>query len=196
MNDIQLPVRLQFFDSANCFGLNLVCPLFQIPGVTVECIHLDAMHILDLGVCQFLIGAILYQLLTNNFSMSKKRTLPLRLHDSLLHLRRRIRAYYIASPRVTSKIDKISLKMFMPSKKGVAPRLHAKAAETRWLVPLMPMLCRESFGHLGPRKDKLFRAATALAKFYSSCEGVPRRMPPGPLRELQHQTWFLRAAGL
>ena len=128
MNDIQLPVRLQFFDSANCFGLNLVCPLFQVPGVTVECIHLVAMHILDLGVCQYLIGTILYQLLTNNFSMSKKRTLPLRLHDSLLHLRRRIRAYYIASPRVTSNIDKISLKMFMPSKNGVAPQVARKSS--------------------------------------------------------------------
>ncbi|CAK0840011.1 unnamed protein product, partial [Prorocentrum cordatum] len=157
LHELVLPARLQFFDSGNSFGLNLLCSLFTVPGVTVECIHLDAMHILDLGVSQYLIGMILCLLLTNNFSQSQKSTKKLRMHDGLLHLRRRIRAYYLANPQVTSKIDKISLKMFMPSKETAHPRLRAKAAETRWLVPLMPLLCRESYRHLGPHKAKLFK---------------------------------------
>eukprot|EP00959_Pyramimonas_sp_CCMP1952_P215295 4504802-Pyramimonas_sp.AAC.1 len=103
-------------------------------------------------------------LIANKFSRPAKSTSKLRTHDSLLHFRRRIRSYYLTIPghRLlgVSRIDQISLKMFMPDQKKSkrVPRLTAKAAESRWLVPLLPILCLESYSFLGPRKDQLFKA--------------------------------------
>ena len=57
LSQLTFPCTLHFFDSRNQATLNHICPLLlSVPGFSIDCIHLDAMHILDLGVTQYLVG--------------------------------------------------------------------------------------------------------------------------------------------
>ena len=59
LSRLEFPCELTFFDSTVDGGLNFVSPLLvSIPGFGVDSLHLDVMHILDLGVSQYLIGAV------------------------------------------------------------------------------------------------------------------------------------------
>eukprot|EP00959_Pyramimonas_sp_CCMP1952_P463672 9485341-Pyramimonas_sp.AAC.1 len=105
---------------------------------------------MDLGVAQYVIGATFHQLIKNNFSGSAATRKPARDRQCLLDLRRRIRAHYLATGAnrkrgAKSMIGRLTLKMFQPAKAGSVPRLKAKAAESRNLVPLLPLLCQEHY---------------------------------------------------
>ena len=107
----------------------------------------------------------------------------------MLHLRRRMRAFYltIGADRKRggrSMVGRITLKMFTPSKEGKVPRLRAKAAESRVLVPLLTMLCAENMQYLGPRRACLVRACTHLASVYRCQEGEGRHMRPAAVSTL------------
>eukprot|EP00959_Pyramimonas_sp_CCMP1952_P128871 2694986-Pyramimonas_sp.AAC.1 len=56
--------------------------------------------------------------------------------------------------------------MFWPTKVGRPPRLSAKAAECRTLVPLLPLLRRENVAFLGPRSAHFVQARFHLAAVY------------------------------
>ena len=56
LESLSYPLDLYFFDAMNHMGLNLLCPLMDIVGFDVGSVHLGSMHILDLGVCQYLAG--------------------------------------------------------------------------------------------------------------------------------------------
>ena len=56
--DVALPADLTFFHTAGNHGLNFVCPLFKVPGFNISCLMLDVMHVMDLGVSQYLAGAL------------------------------------------------------------------------------------------------------------------------------------------
>jgi len=83
-------LELTFFDNSNGVGMTLLCPLFQVKGFNVNALHLDIMHIVDLGVSQFVLGMIFWLLCKNNFCKSTKATAPMRAHDNLMHLRRQM----------------------------------------------------------------------------------------------------------
>ena len=181
---LELPVELTFFDCKGEHGLNLLCPLFEVVGFTIEMLALDVMHVVDLGIAQYLVGAVFRQLVENNFIRSAAIHADARRFDNLKHLRRRIWAYYqsIALPRGTrSAIGRLSLAQIGPLAK---PRLSAKAAETRNLVPLLVQLCEESFASLGERSLHLRACCVELDKFYTTMKEEPRRMTSAGFRAL------------
>ena len=51
--DVPLPAVLTFFDTQGNHGLNFVCPMFTVPGFSINALTLDVMHVLDLGVSQY-----------------------------------------------------------------------------------------------------------------------------------------------
>ncbi len=65
------------------------------------------------------------------------------------------------------------------------PRLKAKAAETRHLVPLLPDLIRQYNALFGPKSGYLLRCVEALLKFYDICSKEPRMMSSAGLNDLQ-----------
>ena len=65
------------------------------------------------------------------------------------------------------------------------PRLKAKAAESRNLVPLLPQLCEEHMACLGDRAANLTFACQALHSFYQIMNSEPRQMSALGLRQLQ-----------
>eukprot|EP00959_Pyramimonas_sp_CCMP1952_P243250 5084637-Pyramimonas_sp.AAC.1 len=89
LKDCELPIALTFFNTCINMGLNLICPLFRIAGFTYSMIHLDAMHVLDLGVTQYLIGAVFLLMVKKNFARSRHFKADGRRAANITHLRRR-----------------------------------------------------------------------------------------------------------
>ena len=152
--DLELPVRLQFFDCHGINGLNFASPLFGIKGFSLELLVLDVMHVVDLGVAQYLVGALFRILLEGDVAGCGSDNVAVRRAEGMKHPRCRMRALYKPRPRARgemSAIGKLSEAMLGPL---ATPRLKAKAAETRNLCPLLPQLCAEHaaiLAELGPR---------------------------------------------
>ena len=50
------------FVAASCVGKQYVCGIFQIPGLTLDFVKPDWMHTVDLGILQYLVGCIMWEL--------------------------------------------------------------------------------------------------------------------------------------
>ena len=112
-------------------------------GFSIETIRLDVIQILDLGILQWLIGSVLWELIQNNF-MRVAGDVVFRRLANLNGIRRRMRAYYrqrTAEGAQLSKIHRITMAMLGTRAK---PRLKAKAAETRHLLPLALHMCPQA----------------------------------------------------
>eukprot|EP00959_Pyramimonas_sp_CCMP1952_P352033 7375781-Pyramimonas_sp.AAC.1 len=46
---------LIFFNASNNLGLDRVCALFQIRGVSIETLRVDGMRVMDLKIVQFVL---------------------------------------------------------------------------------------------------------------------------------------------
>ncbi len=88
LGDVELPCALSFFSKDAGHGLNHICPLFGVAGFTIESLSLDCMHIIDLGIMQYVAGEILQKLIVKNFAGSTKRKVAMRRLDNLMELRR------------------------------------------------------------------------------------------------------------
>lgn len=85
---VELPATFCFFDKNCGVGLNHLCPLFKVKGFTIEALALDSMHIIDLGVCQYIAGDIMQKLIKRNFCGSTHKKATMRHLENLLELRR------------------------------------------------------------------------------------------------------------
>jgi hypothetical protein len=135
-------------------------------GFSIESLSLDMMHVMDLGVSQDLVGA--------NFAKSKASRAARRKHDNVMHLRRRMKAYYKGQLLQKSTcMNKISFAQLGTAK---LPCLQAKAAETRRLVPLTKQLTTENPRCLGPKGAYLKAACDELCNFYAILKTQERCM--------------------
>ncbi len=81
-----------------------------------------------------------------------------------------------------SRIGKLTLAMLGTRK---SPRLKAKAAETRHLMPLLPQLLRQFGPVFGPRAHHLTTCVDSLLRFYDVCGKEPRHLSAAGLATLQ-----------
>ena len=185
LEDVALPADLTFFHTAGNHGLNFVCPLFKVPGFNISCLTLDVMHVLDLGVSQYLAGALFMTLIKNNFANSDVVYVDMQRRHNMIHLRRRMSAYYKTQRRPRGQMSQIG-KLTLPMLSSLRlPRLKSKAAECRNLIPLLPQLCTENPGCLSGLGAHLQICCFELARFYRIMQAEPRRMSPGGLHDLQ-----------
>ena len=197
LKDLALPAVLTFFDSKGAAVLNHVCPLLiSVPGFSIEHIALDAMHILDLGVTQYLVGAVLARLVSNNFVGSTARYKERRNLDNIIGLRRRMKTYYLNTTRERGRMTEVGrltlpmLSMGTKKKKdGTStkshPRLKAKAAETRHLLPMLSQIIAENPGKMGAGAVHLTICVREMNLFYRTMHDSPRQMSPDALRVLE-----------
>ena len=191
LSSVSAPADLVFFQTKGFHGLNFIFPLFAVVGFTIECLALDVMHVLDLGVTQYLVGSVLWALIAGNFAKSEMATAELRRLENIKHLRRRMWAFYNANVRTRGEQSAIGRLTFKMLSSQTCPRLKAKAAESRNLLPLCLQLVQE--GHdLGASGNCLVEATKALCAFYDTMWAEPRQMSAGGLDKLQKQmTRFL-----
>ena len=94
LGELAAPTTLTFFDSLGNHGLTFVTPLFDIVGFSIECICLDVMHVLDLGVSQYLVGSVFRRLIEGNVAGCAHPHTEYRRLQNLKWLRRRLVAFY------------------------------------------------------------------------------------------------------
>ena len=108
--------------------------LFAIPGFLLSMVAIDVLHTADLGVSQEAFGNLFYAFFSHPLCTAPNRLLKIQ------QLWLRIQSYYKrALPSTTLN----SLTAEMVKRSGKAPRLRAKAAETRHLVPFGVELAAE-----------------------------------------------------
>lgn len=130
----------EFFAILRAAGI-LLCPLLLLPGMSIQAIVLDWLHVMDLGVSQDLIGCFFYDLIST----------PGILHGSTqaercASLWKTLRSWYKQS-NPPSKLDHLTVEMIRRTGVNSKPKLRAKGAETRYLVPFAATLSR-SFMHI------------------------------------------------
>ena len=152
------------------------------------------MHISDLGVLQWLIGAIFRTLIVENFAESGDSHAAGRHQDNLILLRKLMLEYYKSfgplERKKMSRLGNIKMTMLGTEEK---PRLHAKAAETRHLLAFAKQLTERYLQFLGDRGIHLKNAADQMCRFYSVMASEPMDMSEVGVDLLQlHVSSFLQ----
>ena len=105
----------------------------------------------------------------------------------MVHLRRRLKAHYRMRRMPRGKHSIINrLKYNQLNAGGVCPRLKAKAAQTRRLMPFIRILADENWRFLGAGHRHLRRVVSALVDMEVAMKRSPRIMPPVALSQLQN----------
>ena len=106
--------------------------LFQIPYVTVHNVEADELHVIHIGVSQYLAGSVLWLLL---FKILRGNV------EGNLELVWKTIVQFYQDNKTRCKLSKLQLNMFMdPSKSERTmpyPRLMARGAETKHLIPAL-----------------------------------------------------------
>lgn len=158
-----------FFDRLREMGVN-PSPLFHCPGLSLEHIVLDWLHINDLGVSQDVAG--------NVFAMAIGASgLPGRNQEERLHcLWTKLKVWYKKNS-IPVRLDDLTLEMFYG--KGSKPnKLRAKGGETRQLVPFLAEFAQE-MSHVNETWAMVARLCHELhqcAKEAASTPFVPEKL--------------------
>jgi hypothetical protein len=110
--------------------------IFTAPGCTVDCVRIDWLHCMDLGVTQTVLGNALWEIQ----ELLQGATIQARTSA----LWQRLKAYYKRA-RPTSQFQSLTVEMLRQPGKG--PKLRGKAAETRCCVPFAVELVAEFSQH-------------------------------------------------
>ncbi|CAE6969872.1 unnamed protein product [Symbiodinium sp. CCMP2592] len=114
-----------------------VCPLLSLPGFEVSCILLDWLHVVDLGCGADAIGNFFWHLIAEpGFYPGTSREARLK------QLWARLRTWY-QRRKPASVLDNLTVEMVRRSKATSKPKLKAKGAECRYLVPFCHELATE-----------------------------------------------------
>ena len=125
----------EFFQRQRQQGID-PSPLFGLPGFLLIMVCIDVLHALDLGVTQDLLGNLFWESLDCLWGDLRNKDLR------FIELKKSIKEYY-KTFKPPTQIDSITQEMVKKEKKP--PKLKAKGAETRHLVPFGLQLATEMY---------------------------------------------------
>jgi len=123
-----------FFQKLAAMGMR-PSPLFHSPGLTLDHLVLDWLHIVDLGIAQDIAGNV-FAMCIGQWGMAGSNK-EIRL--TVLWLK--LRAWY-KEHKIPVRLDNLTQEMFQKSS-SKPPKLKAKGGETRQLIPFLAELTRE-----------------------------------------------------
>jgi len=129
------------------------CPLWSVPGIDVSIIHLDWLHACDLGIGADICGNIFKAVMPFLEGSNQEKRIQ--------SLWREIKQWYSAN-MVESKIDKLCASHFLKEKKS--PKLSAKAASIRQLIPFLQYITEKLFQNTDDRVTEYHRTVLHLAR--------------------------------
>ena len=139
-----------------------ISPIFSSPFLKATCFKVDWLHTMDLGVtCDFL-ASLFFALLPKLPGGSEEMQCSSLFRD--------IQTYYRDHEEVTSKLDNLTLSML--GKKSKGPKLRAKAAEARFLVPFAKQAANRYFADDVPCEKAIKDATNQLAACYDCLSGA------------------------
>ena len=146
--------------------------IFSIHGLRVECLMVDVLHAVDLGIASDIIGNILFEVLPSLGANRDKQ---------LLDLNNRLQVWY-RRHGVESRIPG-RLTMQTIRAQGKWPELKAKAAATRHLAPFAAELASEF--NSGSEHDRHRQSVIeSLVTFYRLVQQGSRHIAPSDLGQL------------
>ena len=152
--DSQSLSKAEFLESVKTRE-KLVCPLFDLPGVSNQLMFPDWMHVMDEGFGALVAGQVLNYLLPFYPGNSAAKRVD-KLWEHIQSL------YQADKTEACRRLTKLTLKDIVKPKKPA--ELDVKAAHCRYFMPLLPKLTEAKLGHaLGAMTTKQ-QAVHALAK--------------------------------
>ena len=137
--------------------------LWDLPGFAFTMIILDLMHVSDLGICQYLLGNVIYELFKQ---MGGLVTNPEPVMGKLLKMIKD--AAKLPELKIQAPVNKLTLSMVR--RQGTDPKLRTKASETRRMLYVVDYLLDKEFpadtDHERDRKACVWN----LAEFYRELE--------------------------
>ena len=146
----------QFFAKLEAQGIS-PSPLFQAIGFSLLMVMIDVLHCMDLGCSQDILGNIFWEAMP---IVCKGRSQKAQVED----LWGRIRQYYKEfQPTTTLQV----LTLEMVRQRGKSPKLRAKGAETRHLVPFGVLVANDLHQQVGTtRSETILKVANSLFELY------------------------------
>ncbi len=139
-------------------------PLFSLPGFILDFIIIDVLHSVDLGCAADAAGSFFYELLHNGGGFLTGRTVLKRVQDLWAMVRRLYKQH-----KTPNRLQALTKDMICKKKANSKPKLKAKAAEMRHLVPIIVEIAKEYHARIGTRKSKaIVDLFSRLLAFYMS----------------------------
>ena len=146
-----------------------ISPIFDCPGFTLERIKIDWLHVADLGVAPELLGNTIWHLVQHKKVPGHSQA------DRLKWIFADMQAFYKTN-NVESQLPQLTKDMVWKSK-GSGPKLRAKAAEARALVPWAAKIAQERLDLTLPTDMAICNAAAELLGCYQCLEGSSFAQP-------------------
>ena len=145
-----------FFAKLRAQGLD-PSPLFSAIGFTLLMVMIDVLHCMDLGCSQDILGNIFWEAMP---VVCSGRSHKAQVHDLWDRIRK-----YNSEFKPTTVLQGLTVEMI--KQRGKSPKLRAKGAETRHLVPFGVLLASEMHDILGTtRSETILKVATSLFDLY------------------------------
>jgi len=133
-------------------------PLFGCPGFTLECICIGALHAMDLGVSQDILGNIFWEAI---LWLEDGRSHKAKCHSLWCKLKR-----FYQENNVKCQVQCLYLTMI--KKRGETPKLKCKGAQTRHMVPFGVQIASELHDRHGtPHSARVLELAKVLKDIYT-----------------------------
>jgi hypothetical protein len=146
-----------------------VCPIFDAPGFTLDRVKIDWLHVADLGVAPDLLGNVIWHLI-------QAKKVPGKNYDERISYVYQDMQKFYASAGVDSQLPKLTKDMVWKDG-GSGPKLRAKAAEARALVPWAAKICSELLNPASPVDAAIQAATDELLQCYNCLEGAKFSQP-------------------
>jgi hypothetical protein len=169
-------------------------PLFDAgTGLTSECLGIDVLHCLSLGVYQLFLMALFWDLIAFN-AWDVKGAMSTRAELSVMRMREMLFAWYGTEERAGRAQPRVN--QFQPGTLGTFSdrKFRVYAAATNGLLYFAVMLL-ERFGHrLGTKLGPYQRGLQCLVRIEESIKAHPRRYPPAAVQAFVEDVGGLYAA--
>lgn len=147
---------VEFFAKQRAQGIS-PSPLFDAIGFTIAMVMIDVLHCMDLGCTQDILGNIMWEAMP---VVCTGRSQKAQVQDLWGRIKK-----YNDEFKPTTCLQGLTLEMIKKPKKS--PKLRAKGAETRHLVPFGVLLASEMHEVLGTTHSGIvLRVATLLLDLY------------------------------
>ena len=158
----QEPPVMPTFWARACFAHSYVSSLFSVPGFSVDIVAPDLMHTGCLGCLQYLLAHVFYELFRSLGGVEgnavKSREVCAILMNSVRAMAREL--------NMEPPFNHLVVTMFKPS--GKAPKMHVKAAEARYALPVMYKMLLHCFPLTTAHEQLSMQCVRAMHETYET----------------------------
>ena len=144
-------------------------------GMRLECVTVDLLHCVDLGIAAHVIANILFILIITRSVLGGTN-----MEQRIAHLNAHLSVWYSKTKTKCRVQGKLTLERLRP--KTQWPKLKAKGAATRYLIPYVLEMIKEHASEVGD--DQIIAVVQLLQQFYIILENEGRFLSYTARRDL------------